>query len=595
MGSLVAVFGRSAIPDAAQARRMLAASPHRGSETDVLVHGSSVLAVSDSPDRSESSLASEDGMAAAFVGTLDNMEELVKELPHPGTPGDLTTPAQALIAVFRAFGPEAAGRLRGTFGAAIAEDDRIWCLRDQMGFRSMFYRDDPGAFLAATEAKQVVAGTERAPEVDLDVVEAIHYGEYDAETPCALAGVRRLAKGSIMQADRDGARSRRYWHPERLLETARLGPSEMVERFHHLMTQATRRCLLGHDVVSLSGGIDSPAVAAYAAPEQLAKTGEPLAALSVVYPRFPSVDERSYIEEMVRTAGMKLHTYEESHRYLEGLERWTGLLDGPVQTYALDESAEHYRYAHQLGYRTMLTGELAEWLVERRHYLISHLLLSGRFGPLREHIAGQRSKGVPARAVARQLGAAFVPRGVEALYLRHSRGGIPVPEWMDEQRLRNRESRFATRPRRRWPEDQIALLKGATLHEEADETVETACGIRVRRPFGDVDLWEFFLGLPAEVKYPDARRKGLLRKLLQSRVPASILERADKTVFDEAMMARADYGALRRWLVDPPVRLRGIDYGALAAHVEREDLDLNGLLWAQNLASIQAWLVAWAT
>jgi asparagine synthase (glutamine-hydrolysing) len=594
MGSLVAILGRSAVPDASQARRMLAASPHRGAEAGVLVHGSSVLAVSDSPDRAESSLASDGEAAAAFVGTLDNLAELAEELRF-GTPArDLGTPAQVLLAAFRAFGPEAVGRLRGTFGAVVAEEDRVWCLRDQMGFRSMFVRDDPRWFLAATEAKQVVAGTGRAPEVDLDVVEATYYGEYDADTPCALRGVRRLAKGSIVEADRDGARTRRYWHPERLLETARLGPEELAERFHHLMEQAARRCLLGDDVVSLSGGIDSPAVAAYAAPEHLERTGEPLAALTVVYPRFPSTDERSYVEEMARAAGMVLHTYEESHRCLQGVEEWAALLDGPVQTYGLDESAEHYRYARRLGYRTMLTGELAEWLVERRHYLISHLLLNGRFGPLWEHIAGQRSKGVSVKAIARQLGAALVPRRVEALYLRRSRGGMPVPEWVDEQRLRDRESRYATAPRRRWLDDQVALPRGVTLHEEADEIVESVCGIRVRRPFGDVDLWEFFVSLPAEVKQPSVRRKALLRELLRGRVPDRILDRTDKTVFDQPMMARVDYQALRRWLIEPPVRLRGIDYEALASHLEREDLDLGGLLWAQNLAAVQAWLAAWA-
>jgi asparagine synthase (glutamine-hydrolysing) len=592
MGSLVAVLGRSHRADPAQALRMLAASPHRGQDTNVLAHGSAVLAVSDSSDLRESSIASGDGLAAAFVGSLDNFAELVKELA-PGLPGELATPADVLIAAFRAHGPDVAVRLRGTFGAVLVDDDRMWCLRDQMGFRSIFFRDDPRYFLAATEAKQVVAGTDRAPEVDTDVAEGIYFGEFTAQSPCALRGVQRLAKASMVRADRDGARSRRYWDPERLLETARLGPDEVAERFHELMTQAASRCLLGDDVVSLSGGIDSTAVAAYAAPTHLANTGKPLAALSTVYPKFPTVDERAYIEQMAEAANLSLHVYEESHRYLQGVEQWARLLDGPVQTYALDESAEHYRYAHRLGFRTMLTGELAEWLVERRHYLISHLLLNGRFGPLREHLAGQRSKGVSVGSLGRQLAVGLVPRGVEALYLRHSRGGTPVPGWIDERRLRNRESRYATRARRRWRDDQVALLRGVTVHEEADEIVEAVCGIRVRRPFGDVDLWEFFMSLPAEVKYPDVRRKGLLRHLLRGRVPDPILDRTDKTVFDVAMMARADYGSLRRWLVDPPVRLRGIDYRALADRLEHRDLDLNELLWAQNLASVQAWLAAW--
>ncbi len=57
----------------------------------------------------------------------------------------------------------------------------------------------------------------------------------------------------------------RYWHPERMLETARLTPDEIQERFDELMIQAATRMVAGDDVVLLSGGVDSPAVAAYAA------------------------------------------------------------------------------------------------------------------------------------------------------------------------------------------------------------------------------------------------------------------------------------------------------------------------------------------
>ena len=35
-------------------------------------------------------------------------------------------------------------------------------------------------------------------------------------------------------------------------------------------------------------------------------------------------------------------------------------------------------------------------------------------------------------------------------------------------------------------------------------------GVDVRRPFVDVDLWEFFLSLRAEVKFPDTRSKTLV-------------------------------------------------------------------------------------
>ena len=125
---------------------------------------------------------------------------------------------------------------------------------------------------------------------------------------------------------------------------------------------------------------------------------------------------------------------------------------------------------------------------------------------------------------------------------------------------------------------------------ESDTIIQELCGIRVRRPWADVDLWEFFLGLRAETKFPDSRRKALARDLLRDRVPDFILDRKGKVVFDDSIMERIDYVALRRWLVDPPVRVRGVDYGLLEKHLADEDMGLWDHIWAKDLASVHAFL-----
>ena len=78
---------------------------------------------------------------------------------------------------------------------------------------------------------------------------------------------------------------------------------------------------------------------------------------------------------------------------------------------------------------------------------------------------------------------------------------------------------------------------------EADEIMQNLCGIRTRRPWADVDLWEFFISLPAEDKAPEHGRKKLVRKLLRGKVPDVILDRKHKTGFDESILARVDYDA----------------------------------------------------
>ena len=66
-----------------------------------------------------------------------------------------------------------------------------------------------------------------------------------------------------------------------------------------------------------------------------------------------------------------------------------------------------------------------------------------------------------------------------------------------------------------------------------------------------------------------------------------------KAIFNAAVMARADYPALRRLLLDPPHRIDGIRYDILAERLERQDFDISEYEWTKNLAATHAWLARW--
>ena len=115
-------------------------------------------------------------------------------------------------------------------------------------------------------------------------------------------------------------------------------------------------------------------------------------------------------------------------------------------------------------------------------------------------------------------------------------------------------------------------------------------GVDVRRPFVDVDLWEFFLSLRAEVKFPDTRRKTLVKSCLRGRLPDAILDRKDKTVFGEHLLTHADYDLIGRYVIDPPHRFDGVDYARLAERIEQRDFTLWEFCWARDLTSVHAFL-----
>lgn len=109
----------------------------------------------------------------------------------------------------------------------------------------------------------------------------------------------------------------------------------------------------------------------------------------------------------------------------------------------------------------------------------------------------------------------------------------------------------------------------------------------------DIDLWEFFLSLPAEIKHPDQRFKILAHAKLRGVLPDEILDRRGKTFFDDHVMANLDYDTLRRLLVHPRHRFPSVDYELLANRIEKMDFTRFDWFWARDLASIHAFLNQW--
>lgn len=593
MGALAAVLA-NARPDVRIIKRMTAAAPHRGTNVEVVVVGRCALGRQMEVTREDASVAAEDGFAAAFTGDLDNHTELSRQLQLKGTPSTPRSPSRLLLALFRVYGDRTPGMLRGTFAAMLTDGQQLWSFRDQLGLRPLFFRHEAGGLYVASEAKQVVAGSAIPLEPDLETVHRMFYDMVDERTPSALRGVSRIPPATVLRGDGRTVSLQRYWSPEGLLETERLSEEEVQAGFERLMTQAVARSVTGHDVIALSGGIDSPAVAAYAAPEHLNASGRPIMALSAVYPEFPTIDERRYIEEVTRHLGTPLHTYRPQTHPMVGLTEWVRILDGPVPmtVNSLPEAEERCTQARALGFRCMLTGDLAEAVFHLRGNIIGHLFARGRMSALWRQVRSQRSEGVPVGRLGRQLISAFLPRRLAQTYMR-VRHRPEIPNWLEPGRLREAAAQSVVSGGRRWQAEQLQPFTRPELALEADEICQARSGVRVRRPWADLDLWEFFLRLPAEVKFPSARRKALVCRLLRGRVPQALLDRSDKTYFDDFVMSRVDYAALHRWLVRPSHRITGVRYDLLAERIEAKSMQPVEFMWAKGLAGVHAFLSRW--
>lgn len=584
MAAIAAVLeGGDAAGRAAATRRMLEACRRGDAPVSIVACGHATLGLAG--DRA-ASIAEAGGWAAVVAGELDD--------PVPGcAPG--AGAAEQLLHLFggRSTVPDLA-RLRGSHAAVVTDGSRLWAWRDHIGSLPLFYRSEAGSTVVGSEAKQVVAGAGLERRPDPEVVEAIFWSEYDDDTPAALAGVRRLPKSFVLDAAAGtSGRPRRYYDPTPLLETSRLrSPAALQEAFDHLMTQAVGRCLRPDAVVSLSGGVDSTAVAAYGAAQQRERFGTGLAALSTVYPDHPSVDESEWIRLVSDRFGMPLTTFVPSAPHVGDLGELARLLDGPVPTVWFSEISEFYRQAVAIDRRTILSGECAEFVIEMRDGLVPYLVKNGRWRGAARFLGAQRRGGASTSSVLRSLAIAATPdRALQAWRARPGRADpSPPPDWVDAERASTISDEAKAGSRRRWRVAQLRAFRGPGLSFEADAVVQDLYGVTLRRPWLDVDLWEFFLGLRAEVKFPGSRYKALVKQLLRGRLPDELLDRRTFTSFDESIAARMDYAGLSRVLLEPQWRMPGVDYARLAEHLRDRDLGLREYIWARNLAFAHAFV-----
>jgi len=587
MGALAAVLRGSPADASTIVRRMLEVAAHRGTDLRIHAEGRCTVGIASASDGRDASVAAADGTAVAFAGRIDNFAELAAQSRHRDSPA--MTAADLVLALFRELGDAAPNVLRGAFCGIVTDGTSMRAFRDHVGLAPLHHTTDGADVYVASEAGQVLAGSgiPRAPERDF--FECLLYDRYDDETLTAINRVRRVPQGSMLSADSAGTRWARYWRPDELLETLELTSAEIQMRFDALMRQAVARTFTGRDVVALSGGIESTAIAAYAAPEYLLRWGRPLSALSAVYPAFPGIDERASIELVAKSLGLELHLFAPQPGPLDGLREWVER-SGPAPS-SFQPPRQLYLTARDLGFRTILNGNYGELATDvGQPELVRHLLRRRRIRGLSSLIGAERARGVSIATIARQLARAAVPAGIADASDRRRRRGHFGPDWLDAMRF-PRGAPDQVPARGAWREAQLATFYVPRLQLEADELEQSSLGVQVRWPWLDVDLLEFFLGLPAETKYPDLRpRKLFVRRLLKGKVPDAILDRPDKVMFGLAEMRRLDYPFLRGLLRDPGERVAGVDYERLRAHLAAEDLPAREFRYIRSLAAIHLFL-----
>ncbi len=454
----------------------------------------------------------------SYNGELYNTVELRRELEARGHVFQSYSDTEALLLAYMEWGPDCLSRLNGIFAFAVWDDhgQTLFLARDRLGVKPLFYTLAGGSFLFASELKALLAHPEVEPVVDAEgLAEVLALGPARTPGHGVFRGVRELKPGHCLVCDHQGTRTSRYWaleshpHEDDAATTA--------DRIRDLLRDAVERQLVSDVPVCalLSGGLDSSAIAACAAPA-LARQGRGrLRTYSVDYAgndRFfqPNAFEPDPDDPWARRVSALL-----------GTEHRTVVIDTPSLVEALyaamrardlpgmaDIDASLYLLSREIKKEATvgLSGECADEVFGGYPWLYRQDAVEAQTFPWSRRMA-ERLRILSPEAIA-------MVRPMEYVAERYGEALAEVPRLPGEDPAAARMRELSYLMTRWMP----------TLLDRKDR-MSMAVGLEIRVPFCDHRLVEYAWNIPWALKNCDGRPKGILRRALAGLLPPEVLAR----------------------------------------------------------------------
>ena len=264
---------------------------------------------------------SADGRIAVVQnGEIFNYVELAAELRAQGVVLNSNSDTEVLLRLYEREGIGFVSRLNGMFAIAIddAREDAMYLIRDRIGVKPLYVRDDGTQVLFGSEIKAILAASPR-PEVDLEAIHHYLTFNYIPAPWTVWQGIRHVMPGTWEKYTRAGRATHRWWNLADQREQDHSFEA-WSEEFLSLLDDATR-IRLRADVpwgAFLSGGVDSSTIVGLMARH----VSQPVKTFCIGFadPRF---DESTYAADAARRFGCA-HTMEVAE--LNMLSRWPDVL-----------------------------------------------------------------------------------------------------------------------------------------------------------------------------------------------------------------------------------------------------------------------------
>jgi asparagine synthase (glutamine-hydrolysing) len=254
-------------------------------------------------------IANEDETVVVVMnGEIYNYLDLRRELERRGHQFSTNSDTEVLVHLYEDEGEQMVSRLRGMFAFAIwdARRRRLFCARDRVGKKPLFWARHENTVWFASEVRALLEDPELPREPDLEAICAYMTVAYVPHPLSAFRGIHKLPPASTLTVTESGQRVETYWSLDHGSKLDGVSEHELAERLWEGIREATRIRLMSEVPLGafLSGGVDSSAVVAAMAEQ----TTEPVKTFSIGFPD-ADFDELRYARLVAERFGTEHHEF----------------------------------------------------------------------------------------------------------------------------------------------------------------------------------------------------------------------------------------------------------------------------------------------
>jgi asparagine synthase (glutamine-hydrolysing) len=512
-----------------------------------------------------------------FNGEIFNYLELRELLVARGHVFYTHSDTEVLVHLYEEYGDDFLQYLNGQFALAIwdLQKQRLLLARDRVGIAPLFYTQQKGRLIFASEVKAILSVLDQAPQMNPQAFNQLLYFWAPVSPDSIFDAVQSLSPGTYLTVNLRDAKIniKQYWDwqfPEEKMDCSEKNENRLCEELLELLVDATQIRLRADVPVGayLSGGLDSSVLLALIRRHTQNRTKSFSLGFSEA-----SHDESTYqtlVANYLQTDNSRIVCKPDdiAREFISCI--WN--TEAPLLRTAAAPMRLLSKLVRDQGYKVVLTGEGSDEVfggydifkeAKVRHFWAANPQSNWRAGLLKRlypylDISGQR---------ASQFLAPFFGQGLDkadAWYFSH------LPRWdmtskskmfLSAEMSRNMRDSLLEDLQSTLPDDitrwsllqkgqyiEAKTLMGGYLLSSQGDRMLMANSVEGRFPFLDHRVIEFANRLPVRLKLKVLKEKYILRKTMNQYLPADIIHRQkqpyrapDAIAFFQNGQATAEY------------------------------------------------------